>query len=137
YFFKGVFKALGPVPGAADNLCNKSRRLSDRSADTDAVLAADKSRQGRRNNIISGCCCREEEEEEEEEVVVRLQEVRSQPGPDNVPVTFMKLLGPFVSRTSGSGTECKDLISKSAQLSLVNICISFLLSDTDAALQLD
>lgn len=46
YFFKGVFKALGPVPGAADNLCNKSRRLSDRSADTDAVLAADKSRQG-------------------------------------------------------------------------------------------
>lgn len=26
---------------------------------------------------------------------VRLQEVRSQPGPDNVPVTFMKLLGPF------------------------------------------
>lgn len=33
-----------------------------------------------------------------------------------------------ISRTSGSGTECKDLISKSAQLSLVNICVSFLLS---------
>lgn len=26
---------------------------------------------------------------------VQLQEVRLQPGPDNVPVTFMKLLGPF------------------------------------------
>lgn len=26
---------------------------------------------------------------------VRLQEVRPQPGPDNVSVTFMKLLGPF------------------------------------------
>lgn len=30
---------------------------------------------------------------------VRLQEVRSQPGPDNVPVTFMKLLGPFGKTT--------------------------------------
>lgn len=46
YFFKGVFKALAPVPEAEDNLCNKSRRLSDRSADTDAELAEDTTRRG-------------------------------------------------------------------------------------------
>lgn len=46
YFFKGVFKAPGPGPEAEDDLCNKSRRLSDRSADTDAELAADATRLG-------------------------------------------------------------------------------------------
>lgn len=46
YFFKGVFKALDPVPEAEDNLCNKSRRLSDSSADIDAELAADTTRRG-------------------------------------------------------------------------------------------
>lgn len=86
YSFKGVFKALASVAEAAGNLCNKSpgwaKRLSDRSADTNAVPAADTTRQGELGvrltegdglkhiccrcwsaqtdgiHSISGCCCR-------------------------------------------------------------------------------
>lgn len=46
YFFKGVFKAPAPAPAAEENLCNKSRRLSHRSADAHAELAADTTRRG-------------------------------------------------------------------------------------------
>lgn len=53
YFFKGVFKALDPVPEAEDNLCNKRGRLSDRSADIDAELAADTTRRGERDVRLS------------------------------------------------------------------------------------